>query len=68
MDSESQSSDPVNCLQDPKVQDTKVKVKLVAHSCLTLGDPLDWSPPGSSICGIFQPRIPEWVAISQSRD
>ena len=39
----------------------------VAQSCLTLGDPMDCSPPGSSIHGIFQARVLEWVAISFSR-
>ena len=39
----------------------------VAQSCPTLCDPLDCSPPGSSIHGIFQARILEWVAISFSR-
>ena len=34
---------------------------LVAKSCLTLCNPMDYSPPGSSIYGIFQARIPEWV-------
>ena len=28
---------------------------------------MDWSPPGSSVYGIFQARILEWVAISYSR-
>ena len=32
--------------------------------CPTLCDPLDCSPPGSSVHGIFQARILEWVAIS----
>ena len=32
--------------------------------CLTLYDPKDSSPPGSSVHGIFQARILEWVAIS----
>ena len=40
----------------------------VAQSCLTLCDPADCSPPGSSIHGILQARILEWVAISFSRD
>ena len=40
---------------------------LVAQLCLTLCDPLDYSPPGSSVHGIFQARILEWVAISSSR-
>ena len=39
----------------------------VAQSCLTLWDPMDCSPPGSSVHGIFQARILEWVAISYSR-
>ena len=36
----------------------------VAQSCPTLCDPIDGSPPGSSIHGILQARILEWVAIS----
>jgi len=35
--------------------------------CLTLCDPLDWSPPGSSVHGILQVRTPAWGAISFSR-
>ena len=35
-----------------------------AQSCLTLCDPMDCSPPGSSVYGISQTRILEWVAIS----
>ena len=34
------------------------------QSCLTLCNPVDCSPSGSSVCGILQARIPEWVAIS----
>ena len=34
------------------------------QSCLTLGDPVDYSPSGSSDHGILQVRILEWVAIS----
>ena len=34
------------------------------QSCLTLCDPIDCSPPGSSVYEIFQARILEWVAIS----
>ena len=40
----------------------------VAQSCLTPSDPMDCSPPGSSIHGILQARVPEWVAISFARD
>ena len=44
----------------------KMKV-LVPQSCLTICDPMDCSPPGSSLCGILQVRILEWVAIPFSR-
>ena len=36
------------------------------QSCPTLCDPIDGSPPGSSVPGILQARILEWVAISFS--
>ena len=39
---------------------------LIAKSCLTLGDPMNWSPPGSSAHGISQAGILEGVAISFS--
>ena len=38
----------------------------VAQSCLTLSDPMDCSPPGSSIHGICQARVLEWGAIALS--
>ena len=38
----------------------------VAQSCQTLSDPMDCSPPGSSIHGTFQARVPEWGAIAFS--
>ena len=34
---------------------------------LTLSDPMDCSPPGSSVYGILQARILEWVAMPSSR-
>ena len=40
---------------------------LVPQSCLTLCDPMDCSPPGSSVHGVSQARILEWVPISFSR-
>ena len=46
-----------------------VKVKSeseVAQSCPTLSDPMDCSPPGSSIHGILQARVLEWGAIAFS--
>ena len=39
----------------------------VVQSCLTLCDPVDCSLPGSSVHGILQARILEWVAMSSSR-
>ena len=42
-------------------------VVLAAESCLTLCDPADCSPPGSSVHGILQAGILEWVAIFFSR-
>ena len=41
--------------------------ELVIQSCLTLWDPKDYRPPGSSVHGILQARILEWVAIPFSR-
>ena len=40
---------------------------LVAQSCPTLCDPMDCNPPGSSVHGILQSRILEWVVISFCR-
>ena len=37
-----------------------------AQSCPTLSDPMDCSPPGSSVHGIFQARVLEWGAIAFS--
>ena len=48
---------------------TLVKVKmLVAQLCRTLCNPMDCSPPGSSVHGILQAGILEWVAIFSSRE
>ena len=47
------------------LQCMKVKTESeVAQSCPTLSDPMEGSPPGSSIHGIFQARVLEWVAIA----
>ena len=46
-----------------------IKVKSeseVAQLCPTLRDPVDYSPPGSSVHGIFQARVLEWGAIASS--
>ena len=37
------------------------------QSCPTLCDPMDYSPPGSSVHGIFQARVLEWGAIVFSK-
>ena len=39
----------------------------VAQLCLTLHDPMDGSLPGSSVHGIFQVKVLEWVAIAFSK-
>ena len=44
----------------------KVKVALI-QLCMILCNPVDCSPPGSSVYGILQARILEWVTISFSR-
>ena len=49
------------------LQRMKVKSESeVAQSCLTLSDPMDCSPTGSSIHRIFQARVLEWGAIAFS--
>ena len=49
------------------LQRMKVKSESeVTQSCPTLSDPMDCSPPGSSIHGIFQARVLEWGAIAFS--
>ena len=40
----------------------------VTQLCPTLCDPMDCSQPGSSVHGVLQARILEWVAVSYSRD
>ena len=60
---------PVTSLYPPTCHlasfSASVGAKLL-QSCLTLCDPVDSSLPGSSVCGISQARILEWVAISSS--
>ena len=49
------------------LQGMKVKSESeVAQLCPTLSDPMDCSPPGSSVHGIFQARVLEWCAIAFS--
>ena len=44
----------------------KRQVSEVAQLCATLCDPMDYSLPGSSVHGIFQAIVLEWIAISFS--
>ena len=45
---------------------SSVQFRSVTQSCPTLCDPMDCSPPGPSIHGIFQARVLKWVAIAFS--
>ena len=56
--SQPRSWTPVSCI-------AAAAAKLL-QSCLTLSDPVDGSPPGSPVPGIFQARVLEWFAISFS--
>ena len=40
---------------------------LITQSCLTLCDPMDYSPPGFSVYGILQARILEWITMPSFR-
>ena len=50
-----------------ETHEEKKKV-LITQSCPTLCDPLDCSSTGSSLHGIFQSWVLEWVALSFSQD
>ena len=52
----------VGCYFLPQCMTVKSESE-VAQSCPTLSDPMDCSLPGSSVHGIFQARVLEWVAI-----
>ena len=47
--------------------EVRVGMCLVAQLCLTLCGPMDCSPPGSSVLGVLQARMLEWVSMSSSR-
>ena len=57
----------ISWLQSPFAVILSEWVREVTQSCPTLCDPMDCSPPGSLVHGIFQAWILEWVAISFSR-
>ena len=48
-------------------QSNEREVHAYAQSCPTLCDPMNCNPPGSSVHGILQARILEWVAVASSR-
>ena len=66
---------PVDAHSTPPIAMTKnvsrhcqiCPVCLIIQPCPTLCNPMDYSLPGSSVHGILQARILEWVAISSSR-
>ena len=60
-------SNPINHAADVALIAGICLKVLVAQWYPTLCDPMDYSPPGSSVHGILQARIVEWVAISYSR-
>jgi len=63
-------------LPEERQQEAERRIKTGEHACLPaeslqscpiLCDPMDRSPPGSSVHGILQARILEWVALTSSR-
>ena len=65
--SEGDSKQETSLRQKNEVSGVTPPKSEVAQSCLTLCDPMDCSLPGSSILGIFQAWILEWIAIAFSR-
>ena len=63
----SRHSNPQNHAADKALVAGICLKALVSQWYLTLCDPMDYSPPGSSVHRILQARIVEWVAISYSR-
>ena len=53
---------------NPNPGHTSTREREVAQSCPTLCDPMDCSLPSSSVHGIFQAIVLEWIAISFSRE
>ena len=61
------SNGPVIFLSDQAVCVCVCVCAKLLQSCLTLCDPMDCSPPGSSVSGILRARILEWVVTPSSR-
>ena len=55
-----------HCCKKTSVVQCLIGISLCIQLHLTLCSPVDCSPPGSSVQGIFQARILEWIAISFS--
>ena len=58
------TEDEENSIREPW---TVIKLCSITKSCLTLWDPIDYSPPGSSVHDILQARTLEWVFMPSSR-
>ena len=58
---------PAQTVVTPSVPGVLVGILVHAQLCLTLCDPMDDSLSGSSVCGILQTRMLEWVAMPSSR-
>ena len=58
---------PLECVCVCVCARARARARSIAQ-CLTLFDPRDYSPPGSSVHGILQARIVEWVVVPSSRD
>ena len=54
--------------QGPEFQVESESESEISQSCPILCDPMDFSLPGSSVHGIFQAVVLEWIAISFSRE
>ena len=59
---------PLHITKCSGVWDSVSVCVLVAQSCLTLCDPMDYRPPGFSVHGILQTRIQKWVAFPSPED
>ena len=65
MGKKSALAEHILCVQDSVkcfVSESESEIE-VTQSCLTLCNPMDYKPPGSSVHRIFQARILQWVAI-----
>ena len=62
-----EKSPDIDRLRKSTIAFRMVVLVLIAQLCLTLHDPMDWSPPGSSIHGIFQAQVLELSAIPFSQ-